>query len=158
MIKKNTVGISKITMIKLDNNIIETEFYKIEFTEDLQSTHLSFKKKCESERYREAYTVLIKIFEERGHFSHITDTSSMGVISLEDQEWVKEKVVPQIRRFANSSKKLNIALILGDDVFANFAAKNIARHFIGELNIDIHYFAKYQEAYEWHVKEQNTII
>ncbi|WP_020529596.1 hypothetical protein [Flexithrix dorotheae] len=135
---------------------MEESFFKLEFIEELNLSHLTFLKKCTSDQYRLAYGQLVELFKSKGHHNHITDTSTMGVIGVEDQQWVKANVVPNMRKFADSTKKLNIALILGDDIFATFAAKNIARNFMDKQNIDIHYFAGETEAFDW-FKEESAL-
>ncbi|MBX2842801.1 MAG: hypothetical protein KTR26_13605 [Flammeovirgaceae bacterium] len=135
---------------------MEETFFKIEFIEELNLSHLTFQRKCTSDHFRLAYGQLVELFHSKGHNNHITDTSTMGVIGVVDQQWVKANVVPNMRKFADKTKKLNIALILGNDIFATFAAKNIARNFLDKQNIDIHYFAGEAEAFDW-FKEERTL-
>ncbi|MDW7692359.1 hypothetical protein R9C00_13515 [Flammeovirgaceae bacterium SG7u.111] len=134
-----------------------TDFFSLEFIEDLGLSHLTFKRKCTSEEYRLAYTKLIELFEEKGHHNHVTDTSSLGTVGIADQQWVKSDVVPNLRKIVDKAHKLNIALILGNDIFATFAAKNIARNFMDKQNIDIHYFPVVAESFEWFKQERELV-
>ncbi|BDD12705.1 hypothetical protein FUAX_51370 (plasmid) [Fulvitalea axinellae] len=55
----------------------------------------------------------------------MVDTKKMGVLSMEKQAHIAKYVVPTLSEQAG--QKMRIALLLGDDVFASFGAKNIAQ-------------------------------
>ncbi len=106
---------------------MENEKYELNYSNETNSTILVFKQKCPDDLFREAYSEMLELFKKNKCFKHITDTSGMGVVSIENQKWVGQEIVTNMKASVPTGKKLHVALVLGDDIFATVAAKNIER-------------------------------
>lgn len=130
--------------------VIDNEEYQISILDNLKASFLKFKKKPASGGLRSAYTQLVEIFSKNKLHKHMTDTSLMGVVSIEDQKWVSGEVVPKLKSSINDSDELQIALILGADVFSAFGAKNMAKKAKQmSLGLKINFFSNKDEADVW---------
>ncbi len=136
-------------MITKDSPLIEEKDFFISYNQEEQFSFLKFNNKCSSTIYHRAYNDLLRTFHTYRHHKHITDTSDMGVVSIDDQKWVKVNIVPQIRQAVSMDKTLNIGLVLGRDIFATIAAKNIAKRFDSEKKTHIQFFPEKEKAHEW---------
>lgn len=105
--------------------IFEHELYEISLEEDIQATCLRFKDFCNTEFFKEAHLKLLEAFLEHRTGKHLTDVRQMGAVHPDVQIWVANTIVMEMAQ-ASPLAKVYIALILGEDIFANFAAENIA--------------------------------
>ena len=127
------------------------EDYELCFVPALNATFLKFFRKPSVEQFRKAYFEMSEAFiADKSISSHITDTSLMGVVPLESQQFVIKEIVPAMRRSLPSNQELVIALILGDDVFASFAAKNMGKKVSEKLTgVNVNFFGNYEAGVDW---------
>lgn len=105
--------------------LFESVHFTIGFDEEIQATYLIFHDFCNTELFKEAHLRILEAFLKHRSGKHFTDTRNMGAVSPKIQTWVATTIVPEMA-FVSPRGKAHIALILGKDVFANFAAENIA--------------------------------
>lgn len=135
--------------------LVDHEEYQINFLENLNSTFLEFKKKPVDNGLRDAYSKMLEVFSSHHVHKHITNTSLMGVVSIEDQKWVSTEFVPKMKESVSEDLELCIAIILGSDVFSTFGAKNMAKKAQEMSNgLKINFFSNFDEASNW-ISEQN---
>ncbi|MCG8477034.1 MAG: hypothetical protein MI784_16325 [Cytophagales bacterium] len=103
---------------------VDTEYYSLVYDEKMETTILSFKKNCGDERLLEASRMITDFVAHYRNHKHITDTSLLGPISIEAQKELAEEILPVM--CALPSKRMVVGLVLGTDVFASYAAKNIS--------------------------------
>lgn len=131
---------------------MENEKYELSYSNEIDSTILIFKQKCPDDVFKKAYSEMLEMFKENNCFKHITDTSGMGVVSVENQKWVGQEIVANMKAAAPAGKKLHVALVLGDDIFATVAAKNIERMTEEEKTMYVNEFSSISAAKSW-IKE-----
>ena len=101
-------------------------FVSIGYDDHKHYTFMRFKRRCSSRQFRNYHYKMLDFFREKQPHQHLVDTSQMGVISLEDQQYIGKKIIPQMARFSGEGT-LYIAVIVSRDVFTKFAVQNIAR-------------------------------
>jgi len=126
---------------------IETEWYSLAFNADTGTSVLQFLKRPDSENYRTAYAQLKDLFIKEGLTKHITNTTHLGVIAVEDQNFVGTQIIPSMREQLDELKVMHIGVVKGKDVFATFAAKNIGKQMRTKTSgIESTYFSSLDEA------------
>ena len=126
----------------------EDDLSEIGIDRELDATYMIFKKNVSSQDFIDVHKKVIDLFNGIDEFSgkHLVDTSKLKTVSLEGQKWVAEHVVPVIHKKGNR-EKVSIAIILSDDVFAQFAVQNISKK-VDEIS-DNHFFNTTDEAKKW---------
>lgn len=124
---------------------MQEKLFDVGFDDNLGSTYLHFLGQQSSESFMEGHRVLLDIYKMHGKGFHYTDIRSMGVISTDAQEYVAEKIVPQMASF--NSGKVFIALWMSNDVFANFAAKSISGRVTAYS--EVKFFKEREEMINW---------
>ncbi|OJJ14141.1 hypothetical protein BKI52_44265 [marine bacterium AO1-C] len=99
-------------------------FVSIGYDNHKHYTFMRFKKNCSSKQFRDYHYKMLDFFKEKQPNQHLVDTSKMGVISLEDQQYIGKNIIPQMARFSGEDT-LHIAVIVSRDVFTKFAVQNI---------------------------------
>lgn len=122
--------------------------YELSFNEELQSTILVYSRRCEESEFKEALIEMLKLFRLKGCKKHMTNTSKMGVVSVANQKWVASEIVSKMKESVGD-EKLQIALVLGDDIFATVAAKNIERLSEDETKLVVRDFPNAEAASNW---------
>lgn len=106
-------------MIYFENTFMYTGFNPIS-----KHTFLIFKKMSKEEHVKLGYQKLLEVYTKYGCGYHLTDTRKMGVVSPKAQEYVYEHILPKM--IEHTEHSITVALIVGKDIFAQFAAKNIS--------------------------------
>ncbi|BDD12707.1 hypothetical protein FUAX_51390 (plasmid) [Fulvitalea axinellae] len=95
----------------------------LEFSED-SYIRFAYQEKSTKEEFETLHKDLVKFQKTCPKKNRLmVNTSKMGVLSLDQQGFITNKIIPQMATHAG--EKMRIALILGDDVFASFSAKNV---------------------------------
>lgn len=123
--------------------------YELNYNEKLDATTLKFLDRCDPDEFREAYTQMLELFKSQSCYKHITDTSKMGVVSVENQKWVGKEIVGNMKAAVPAGKKLHVGLVLGNDIFATVAAKNIERISEEERIMIVEEFPTIVDAESW---------
>ena len=114
-------------------------------------TFMRFKKICSSKQFRDYHYKLLDFFKEKTPNAHLVDTSKMGVVSLDDQQYVGKNIIPQMANLAGEGT-LQIAVIVSKDIFAKFAVQNIekqAKSLDKKEKVDHQMFGNEANAVEW---------
>ena len=101
-------------------------FVSIDYNTHKHYTSMRFKKTCSSKQFRDYHYKILDFFKEKSPNAHLVDTSKMGVVSLDDQQYVGKNIIPQMANFAGEGI-LKIAVIVAKDIFAKFAVQNIEK-------------------------------
>ena len=125
------------------------ENFNLEFNSDIGATILTFTNRCSPEEFQKAYKAMLNLFLESKTTKHITDTSKMGVVSVDNQKWVGKEIVSKMKSSIPSDSKLNVGLVLGNDIFATVAAKNIERISEEESKMIVKEFPSISDAKDW---------
>lgn len=114
-------------------------------------TFMRFKKTCSSKQFRDYHYKLLDFFKEKSPNAHLVDTSKMGVVSLDDQQYVGKNIIPQMANLAGEGT-LQIAVIVSKDIFAKFAVQNIekqAKALDKKEKVDHQMFGNEANAVDW---------
>ncbi|MGJ3235386.1 STAS/SEC14 domain-containing protein [Marivirga sp.] len=122
--------------------VSQTEKVTIEEQSDVQAAMITFHGSLKSEEYRAAMLANYDLCKQPQIKNWLQNNSDASVLSLEDQKWVSEILIPQA---AQEVEK--IAVVVSKDVFRKFAAKNILEKQKGKLNFQ--YFNSLQDAKAW---------
>ncbi|MEO1049547.1 MAG: hypothetical protein AAFX87_02940 [Bacteroidota bacterium] len=106
---------------------LDSELAQIGFDNEIEATFMIFKKEVNTQEFIDVHKEVVTMLDgmDKSTGKHYVDTSKISAVSLEAQAWVAENVVPKIQA-KGSYPKAKIALVVSDDVFANFAVKNIS--------------------------------
>lgn len=100
-----------------------------------------------SEEYREGNELLISQLHERNIENWIADSSKLGDISQDDEQWTLQEFVPALAR----TKLLKLARVGGEDTGSHAKFEQFAKRaepiYIG--NIQVRQFVTYKEAADW---------
>ncbi|BDD12708.1 hypothetical protein FUAX_51400 (plasmid) [Fulvitalea axinellae] len=84
----------------------------------------TYQEKCTKEEFETLHEDLVKFQKTCPKKDRLmVNTTKMGVLSLDQQGFITNTIIPQMVEHAGT--KVRIALILGSDVFATFSAKNV---------------------------------
>lgn len=130
-------------MIYFEDNLASVGFDK-----DLDATFMIFKESVSSDEFIDIHRKVVEMLLEMDSSSgkHFVDTYPMKTVSLEGQKWVAEHVVPLIHE-KGQREVAQIALVLSNDVFGQFAVKNITKKTDGIS--EVHFFNTAEEAKTW---------
>ncbi|MDN5213608.1 hypothetical protein QQ020_16165 [Fulvivirgaceae bacterium BMA12] len=112
-------------------------------------TYMVIKRKGDSEHFRMAHYKTLELYDGKRPGKHLADTSKMGVVSIEDQQFIANKVIPQLLKMS-PDHKLKIAVLVSDEVFSNVAVKSIVnKSKQGNHDVDHSVFNNYEQAINW---------
>jgi len=126
------------------------EFYNDEhtsigFNEESDFTYMEYKKHVNSEQFVSTHEKVVEMLKTIKSYSgkHLVNTKVLKTVSVDNQEWVAENVVPVIHEKSNKKKAI-LALVLSDDIFGQFAVKNISKK--ADNISETHFFNNYDAA------------
>ncbi|WKV13726.1 STAS/SEC14 domain-containing protein [Marivirga harenae] len=122
--------------------VSQTKNVTIEEQIDVQAAMITFHGSLKSEDYRAAMLANYDLCQKSHIKNWLQNNADAGVLSLEDQKWVSESLIPKA---AQEVEK--IAVVVSKDVFRKFAAKNILDKQKGKLNFK--YFDSLDDAKTW---------
>jgi len=133
-------------------------FVSIGYDDHKHCSFIRFKKNCSSKQFRNYHYKMLDFFKEKQPIRHLVDASKMGVISLEDQQYISKDIIPQMAKFSGEGT-LHIAVIVSRDVFIRFAIQNIAKQskaLNGKEKIDHQIFSNETLAVDWLIQKLRT--
>jgi hypothetical protein len=100
-----------------------------------------------SQEYREGNTLLIEQLREKDIQNWIADSSKLGDISQEDEQWTLQELIPTI---ANTNL-LKLARIAGEDTGSHAKFEQFVKRAepISIGNLQVRQFITYKEAADW---------
>ncbi len=127
----------------------DCEYVNIGFNEQGEYTEMSIKRKGSSSEFRMAHDKVIELYKEKRPGRHLADTSKMGVVSVDDQEYVAKQVIPTLMELS-PGQKVKIAVLVSHDVFAKVAVDAIRNKTSQTASNAVHQvFEKYETAVAW---------
>ena len=130
----------------------ENEYCSIGYDSDYTSCYFIYKRFGSSEEFRDSHEKLLEVF--RNHSTHklLIDTRFMGVLNIEDQEWIVDYVTPALIE-GSGDKKYTSAMVQGEDVFAKFGVESIESRLESHDNYQVAIFGDIDSAKTW-LKDQ----
>ncbi|MDJ1470183.1 hypothetical protein [Xanthocytophaga flava] len=104
-------------------------------------------------QYQKVNTALLQLILERNCTRLVCDTTNMGVLPMESQQWTKDELSPM---YIQSSLQFT-AIVTSKDVFNKVAMNNIVRK-SNNTHYNSIFFANYPEALTWIKKQEVTKI
>ena len=125
------------------------DYVKVGYDETGKFTYMVIKRAVDSDSFRMAHDKALKIYREKRPGKHLADTSNMGMVTIEDQQFVANKVIPKMVQ-SSPDNKLKIAVLVSDEVFSMMAVKAIPKK-ASEGVVDVMHsiFNSYDKAVNW---------
>lgn len=125
----------------------EYEYLHIWVDQDVHLMHSEWLRNVTSEEYRQGNTALIELLQKYDVSFWIADSAKLGDISMEDQLWTLQELVPKVV----SSGISKLARLSGEDrvsfnKFKDFMEKASETGF---GNLEVRQFVSYKEAADW---------
>lgn len=98
-----------------------------------------------SEKYRDAFSVLLTYTEKVAVVNFISDARLGGVVSPDDRKWFQKYAVPWAAR--NGLK--HAAIVVKSDPFKKYYMNAILRFINRNANYDVKLYYDYDEALKW---------
>ena len=95
-------------------------------------------------QYQKATHALLKLVLEKNCTRALCDTTHMGVLPLESQQWTYEYLTP---KYMESHLQI-MAIVTSKDIFNKVAMNNIVRR-ANNTQLNTTFFATYTEALAW---------
>lgn len=121
---------------------------EIGFSEEANSTYMSFKEQLTEDDFIEYHQELLDMLNTLKYKSgrHLVDTTHLKVISPEARDWVAKNIIPRIQQISDDGR-VYIAVVLGCNAFTGFGMDN--NQFVNNEAIHIHYFSQLEDAKTW---------
>lgn len=134
------------TYLNMSNIISQSEKVTVQENTELQAAMITINGRLESKEYREAMLANFELAKKPHVKYWLQDNTEAGVLSLEDQQWVAQTLIPKANEVVEK-----IAIIISKDVFRKFASKNIIERGKekGNDKLNISYFNSLDEAIVW---------
>jgi hypothetical protein len=122
----------------------EQEYASIFYDETIQSMILCWKVAITSGEYRDTLNILLSGMEQYHSSRVIVDTTHLGTIHPDDQEWS----ISDWTRRAMQIGYTHLAIILPDDVFTQVSVED-TMSLMKDQTFQSHYFDSVDEAKDW---------
>jgi hypothetical protein len=122
----------------------EQEYASIFYDETIQAMILCWKVAITSGEYRDTLNILLSGMEQYHSSRVIVDTTHLGTIHPDDQEWS----ISDWTRRAMQIGYTHLAIILPDDVFTQVSVED-TMSLMKDQTFQSHYFDSVDEAKDW---------
>lgn len=122
--------------------VSQSEKVTIEERTACSAAMITFHGSLKSEEYKAAMLANYDLCQQSHIKNWLQNNKDAGILSLEDQKWVSETLIPKAAKEVDK-----IAVVVSNDVFRKFAAKNILDKQKGKLNFQ--YFNSLEDATAW---------
>ncbi|OJJ18762.1 hypothetical protein BKI52_24490 [marine bacterium AO1-C] len=122
---------------------LNEEFAAVNYNPQVNLVEVIWRTHQQSSHYRQAINAAYEIILKYGANKWLSDMRNEGVVSVEDQKWLKEEMVPK----AFKAGLRRIALVVSKDVFVRFYTKNIQKPLVETFQV--RHFDDIEQAHKW---------
>ncbi|OJJ17845.1 hypothetical protein BKI52_28720 [marine bacterium AO1-C] len=122
---------------------LNEDFARVNYYPQNNLVEVIWHKSNTNNQYRQTITAAYNVVVKYGANKWISDMRNGGVISIDNQKWLKEEMVPKAVR----SGLRRVALVVSKDIFNLFYAKNIKNTL--QESFQSKYFDDVEKAYQW---------
>ena len=102
-------------------NFLNEEYAEVNYNPQANLVEVIWRKNQTSDHYRQTVKTAYEIILKYGASKWLSDMRNEGVVSVKDQKWLTEEMMPK----AFQAGLRRVALVVSKDVFVRFYTKNI---------------------------------
>lgn len=131
------------------NILLDENYARVQIDNEHKIIEIIWKKFAMSKQYREAIEVAYEAIQKYALTGWLSDMTNAGVVALQDQQWIKEDMVPKCM----AAGIVKTAVVDSQDIFSKKYIESLEAEY---PNAATEHFTDITSARKW-LKAENTV-